>query len=60
MPFYDYKCKSCSHIEEIYQNMNDKKITQCPKCKKETFERVITNTTFSLVGKGWHKTDYEK
>ena len=60
MPFYEYQCKDCKHQEEVHQSIKDEPLIKCPKCKKETFVRVITATNFALSGEGWHKTDYKK
>ncbi len=65
MAHYDYRCtrKACSHtVTDLYQSIKDKPLTQCPKCKRHSFERVIfgglmtavknTNTIGSLLDKG--------
>lgn len=42
MPKYDYECSACGHkMEDIYQNINDKPLKKCNKCKKYELERVI-------------------
>lgn len=56
MPKYDYRCnnKECNHTEEYTQKITEDKIRVCPKCLKETYERLITNTGgFNLKGSGW-------
>ncbi len=56
MPFYDYKCneESCLHLWEEMQGINEPKLTICPKCGKQSVERLIsTGTGFILVGGGW-------
>ncbi|MCX6178529.1 MAG: zinc ribbon domain-containing protein [Chlorobiales bacterium] len=59
MPTYQYHCKNCGNDLEIVQKMSDKSLTICPKCEKETFERVITaEGGFVLKGSGFYKTDY--
>jgi len=60
MPVYEYKCKDCGHKFEIQQKLSDKRLKVCPKCKKETLEKLVSISSFQLKGEGWHKTDYEK
>ncbi len=59
MPTYQYRCKSCGNELEIVQKMSDNSLTICPKCEKESFERLITaEGGFVLKGSGFYKTDY--
>ena len=61
MPTYQYRCSNCGNELEIVQKMSDDSLTICPKCEKETFERVITaEGGFVLKGSGFYKTDYAK
>lgn len=50
---YEYKCKNCNHTWEEKQRITDDPITQCPKCKKETAQRLISKSNFVLKGSGW-------
>lgn len=45
---YEYECSDCGLNVEIQQSINDKKLTQCPSCDKETFDRVIGTPYFSV------------
>ena len=58
MPMYEYKCenKVCEHKWEIEQKISDDKIIQCPECKKETAERLISLGNFHCKGPGWFGT----
>ncbi|MBV5303156.1 MAG: zinc ribbon domain-containing protein [Chlorobium sp.] len=59
MPTYQYRCTSCGNELEIVQKMSDNSLTICPKCEKESFERVISaEGGFVLKGSGFYKTDY--
>ena len=53
MPTYTYKCKDCDHQFDIRQKMSDDRLTDCPECKKETLEKIITQSNFQLKGNGW-------
>ena len=67
MPFYTFKCPTCSVVKEIQQSMNSKP----PKCKKcdthsvgihiPTMERVwqpVGKPQFK--GSGFYETDYKR
>ncbi len=59
MPTYDYKCNSCSHTLEIFQSMTEKAKRKCPKCGKNTLERLIgTGAAVLFKGSGFYQTDY--
>lgn len=58
MPNYDYQCKECSHNLEIFQNMSDEKLTECPECKKNSLERIINGGAALLFkGNGFYVND---
>lgn len=58
MPIYEYYCKHCDKIIEIEQSISDNPLTICPECGKNSFKRLISNTTFMLKGSGWYKDGY--
>lgn len=59
MPTYQYRCSSCGNELEVFQKMTDNALTTCPKCEKETLERVISASGgFMLKGSGFYSTDY--
>jgi len=52
MAHYDYRCtrKVCSHtVTDLYQSIKSKPLTQCPKCKRRTFERIISGGILATV-----------
>lgn len=61
MPTYTYKCtnEKCEHYDhefEVKQSMKDDKLTECPECKEETLQKVITPSGgFRIGGLGVHK-----
>ena len=61
MPTYDYRCTSCNYTWEVFQSIKDKKITTCPKCQKETAERLISKGNGVIFkGSGFYETDYKR
>jgi putative FmdB family regulatory protein len=41
MPIYEYKCAECEHQFEIYQDIKDIPLIECPNCNKNMLERLI-------------------
>jgi len=59
MPTYDYRCKACKHEFELFQSMKDKTKRKCPKCGKNTLERLIgAGGAILFKGSGFYETDY--
>lgn len=56
MPTYEYFCRECGEFE-LAQKMTDKPIRECPKCGK-CVERLISTTSFRLIGSGWFRDGY--
>jgi len=59
MPTYDYKCKECGHQFEHFQSMTDKQLRKCPKCGRNTLQRLIgAGGGLIFKGSGFYITDY--
>lgn len=53
MPIYEFRCLKCGHIfEKLFVKANDKVELQCPECKSDTFERVISSTNYAMKSGG--------
>ena len=59
MPIYEYQCTECGHKLEAMQKMADEPLTECPKCKKTTLNKLISAAGFRLKGSGWYETDFK-
>ena len=42
MPTYQYECEGCGHAFEVLQSMTEKKLKNCPKCKKGIIWEIET------------------
>lgn len=42
MPFYDYKCKECQHIQNSVLKKFTDKVIKCTECGKETSEQQFS------------------
>jgi len=69
MPFYTFKCRTCSLEKEEIRTMNDLKEPLCPKCcynpeaqgKHEKMKKVFGNIGKpQFKGGGFYETDYKK
>lgn len=59
-PTYTYECELCNHEFETEHSINAPKGAECPKCGKRTENRLISGSSFQLVGGGWAKDLYHK
>lgn len=49
MPIYEFKCTKCGEFFEVLVMAKDSDDTvNCPKCKSEEFERVLSSTNYSV------------
>ena len=67
MPIYEYSCTKCGFItEKIVQlnSVNEEEFTTvvqpCPKCDNNTFNKIMSSSSFQLKGGGWEKDGYSK
>ena len=58
MPIYEYRCGACGYENEYLQKVSDPRLTDCPKCGKATFEKLVSAAGFQLKGSGWYVTDF--
>lgn len=59
MPNYDYHCKNCGTFE-IFQNVSDDVLTECPTCKSPVTRIISGGSGFILKGSGFYCNDYAK
>jgi putative FmdB family regulatory protein len=57
MPIYEYKCRKCGKVFEMFQRISDAPTTSCHFCKGPV-NKLMSQTTFHLKGAGWYVTDY--
>ena len=60
MPTYEYECKKCGKVFNVFQKMNDTHLSICTdKACKGTVRRLIgTGAGFIFKGPGFYATDY--
>ncbi|HJY75190.1 MAG TPA: zinc ribbon domain-containing protein [Burkholderiales bacterium] len=59
MPIYEYRCQACGHQEEFLQRVSEPPLTECPICRKPTFQKLLSAAGFQLKGSGWYATDFK-
>ncbi len=58
MPIYEYLCEKCGEFE-VTQKITEQPLDGCPTCG-QTVKKLISNSTFKLMGTGWYLTDYAR
>jgi putative FmdB family regulatory protein len=60
MPNYDYECQKCGSRFEVFQSMNDAKLTDCPAetCDGAVKRLLGTGGGIIFKGSGFYQTDY--
>jgi putative FmdB family regulatory protein len=60
MPNYDYECLECGKRFEVFQSMNDAKLTDCtqPDCDGKVKRLLGTGGGIIFKGSGFYQTDY--
>ena len=61
MPVYEYRCDACGQDFEAIQKFSDLPLADCEICgAKSALKKLISRSSFTLKGSGWHTTDYKK
>ena len=60
MPNYDYKCRKCRRVTEVFQSITAKPLTKCPrpKCGGKVTRLMGAGGGFLFKGGGFYITDY--
>ncbi len=59
MPTYDYECKTCDKIFEVFQGINAPKLTKCPTCEAPVKRLFGIGSGVIFKGSGFYETDYK-
>jgi len=58
MPTYDYRCRKCGNVFEVFHSMTDDTPRKCPKCKSRAEKVPGTGAGLLFKGSGFYITDY--
>ena len=59
MPTYEYKCKKCGNVFEVFHSMNSEPVKLCPKCGGEVKKLIGSGAGTIFKGTGFYQTDYK-
>jgi putative FmdB family regulatory protein len=57
MPIYEYQCKQCREVFEIFHKIDEDVKVACPRCLNPA-KKLISATNFILKGSGFYVNDY--
>ncbi|MFH1478632.1 MAG: FmdB family zinc ribbon protein [Candidatus Omnitrophota bacterium] len=60
MPTYEYECKTCGKVFEVFQQIKDKPLTKCAKegCGGKVKRLIGGGAGFIFKGSGFYATDH--
>ena len=67
MPILEFQCSQCSFVTEKIVQLNSANeeefttiIEPCPECGNNTFNKIMSASSFKLKGSGWAADGYSK
>ena len=60
MPTYDYRCRKCGHVFELFHGMRDEGVKRCPRCRGRAQRVPASGVGLLFKGSGFYITDYAK
>ena len=67
MPIFEFSCTKCSFITEKIVQLNSANeeeyttiVEPCPKCGNNTFNKIMSSSSFRLKGDCWASDGYSK
>jgi putative FmdB family regulatory protein len=58
MPTYEYRCTQCGVEFELFQQMSDARIDECPECGGQVQRLISSGGALLFKGTGFYATDY--
>ncbi|MFH1244859.1 MAG: FmdB family zinc ribbon protein [Candidatus Omnitrophota bacterium] len=58
MPTYEYECKKCAHKFEVFQQITEQPVKNCPVCQGDARRLISSGAGFIFKGSGFYSTDY--
>jgi putative FmdB family regulatory protein len=60
MPTYEYECRSCGHVSDVFHNMTARPRVKCPECGGRTKKLLGAGAGIIFKGSGFYETDYKR
>ena len=57
MPTYEYKCKKCGKVFDVFQKITDEPIKTCSYCGGEVYRLISGGIGVIFKGSGFYVTD---
>lgn len=57
MPTYDYECKKCEQVFEVFQSMTEQPLTTCELCGGQVKRLIGGGAGIIFKGSGFYVTD---
>ena len=58
MPTYEYECKKCDRVFDVFQSITAAPLRQCPQCKGKVRRLIGRGSGIIFKGSGFYQTDY--
>ena len=59
MPIYEFQCKSCLNVFDVFQGIKHTKRHTCPECKSSALRRLISRVQ-ARFGKDFYEEEYKR
>lgn len=59
MPTYEYECKSCGTVQDVFHSMTKKPRVKCLECGGSTKKLIGAGAGIIFKGSGFYETDYK-
>lgn len=60
MPTYEYECRICGQVFDVFHNMTAKPRVKCPECGGGTKKLIGAGAGIIFKGSGFYETDYKR
>ncbi len=60
MPTYDYECKTCNRVFEVFHSIKAAPLSRCPKCGNPVKRLISGGMGVIFKGSGFYTTDYKR
>ena len=59
MPTYEFQCKKCDHVFDVFQRVNAQEWHNCPKCGTSSVRRLISRV-HTRFGKDFYEEEFKR
>jgi putative FmdB family regulatory protein len=59
MPNYDYQCRECGTVTEVFHKMSQEPEVKCPDCESPMKRKISAGAGIMFKGSGYYVNDYK-